>query len=237
MKGVGSARQRERAGRKLPARRGPAASARHFRLLGWGAAALLAGTIVAVAVFDRVDNPLCATRSEQELVRTELARGVTPDIEILSRELHVSPAVILDAWPANRRVGVRASELPVIWKWLREWPEPVLSWRSGRHLLQVRGSLPELRVVTQRGYWDLAESSDGLSGRLDVSGVGAIYAYYPRPEQDSTLSIIFLDRQGEMLFRIDPVSVPGTGRAAPDAHTTRIFRRLKGLPQVCPETG
>ena len=153
------------------------ASARHIRILGWAAAGAFAATVLGVAVFDTVENPLCATQSASTMVNLELARAPVTDLAGFAHSIHLSEAVVLDAFPKEVRTGVGPRELPVVWEWLRRWPDPVVTIRHGRQLWHVRRSLPELRFVMQQGYWGFGDAGDALSGQMPVSEIGAIYAY------------------------------------------------------------
>ena len=218
------------------ARRQAYASARHIRILGWVAAGLLALAFLGLAIFDTVNSPLCASRSARALVQSELGRVADRDIAELAHSIHVSEAVVLDAMPSDRRTGVPADELPVVWEWLRQWPDPVVTLHHGRQFWQARGSLPELRRAMRRGDWGFGDVGDPFSGRIPISELGVIYAYTNSPGDAGVVTIVFLDRSGEILFRIAPHPADKPGARETDQMSSETFRRMQALPQTCDTT-
>ena len=209
------------------------ASARHIRIIGWAAAGLIALAVLGLVVFDTAENPLCATRSVRALVQSELARMGETDIAELAHSNHLSEAMVLDAFPRVRRTGVPADELPVVWNWLRQWPDPVVTLHHGRQFWQVRGLLPELRRVMERGDWGFGDAGDAFSGRVPVSEIGAIYAYTAGSGDAATVTVVFLDRSGEILFRIAPHDAAVAAAPGQDERASETFRRMQALPQAC----
>jgi len=212
------------------------AKARPIQVLGWSVAAMLAATVLGLAVFDRQSDPLCATRSQRALIQSELARNPRVWLVDLAHDIHVAEAVILDALPDPERVGVRGSELPAVWKLLRQRADLVLALHNGKHTWRVRGSLPELTLV-KRGDWHVGEDADTLSGRISILDVGVIYAMPARREDDPAWSVIFLDRGGEVLFQVAPTASAATDRIEASRAKQELLRSFQALPQVCRAAG
>lgn len=218
------------------ARSGSFAAARPIQALGWTVAALIAVTVLGLAVFDRKSDPLCATRSQRALIQTELARNPRVWLVDLAHDIHVPESVILDALPDSDRVGVRGSELPAVWNLLRQQPDLVLALHNGRHTWRIRGALPELQLV-ERGDWNVGGDGDILSGRISTVDVGVIYAQTGRRADDPAWSVIFLNRGGEILFQIAPGAQAGTGSAVASSAAQAVLRRFRSLAPVCQAAG
>jgi putative heme iron utilization protein len=213
------------------ARRAAFAAARPLQVLGWTVAAIVAVTVLALGAFDRSEDPLCATRTQQALVRSELARNPQVWLVDLAHDLHIPEAVVLDALPDSERVGVRGTGLPGVWAWLRLQPDLALALHSGRHTWRVRGSLPALRQF-QRGDWHVGDNDDVLSGRISTADVGVIYARTARNPGEPAWTVFFLDRGGEILFQVAPATPSGSDQS-PTGGAVRALRSMRGLDEVC----
>ena len=218
------------------ARRDAFAAARPLQVLGWTVAAMIAATVVGLAAFDRKSDPLCATHTQRELIRLELQRNPRVWLVDLAHDIHVPDAVVMDALPDGERVGVRGTELPGVWDWLRQQPDLVLALHSGRHTWRVRGQLPALRLV-ERGDWHVGSDDDVLSGRLSTTDVGVIYALVARNPDDPAWTVAFLDRDGEILFQIAPADAAKADAAASSGNALSLLRAFRALRSVCEAEG
>ena len=218
------------------ARRGPFAAARPLQVLGWTVAAMIAATVIGFAAFYGKSDPLCATQAQRDLIRMELQRNRRVWLVDLAHDIHVPDAVVMDALPDAEGVGVRGTELPGVWEWLRQQPDLVLALHSGRHTWRVRGQLPALRLV-ERGDWHVGSDDDVLSGRLSTMDVGVIYALVARNPDDPAWTVAFLDRDGEILFQISPAAAAKAEVAASSGSASSLLRAFRALGSVCEAEG
>lgn len=213
-------------------RREAFAAAYPLRVLGWTVAAMIAATVLAFAAFDRRSDPLCATRAQRELIRSELARNPRVRLVDLAHDIHVPEAVVLDSFPDAERAGVRGAELSTVWSWLRGQPELVVSLHNGRHTWRIRGSLPALRQVS-RGNWHVGGEDDILSGRITTLDIGVIYSRVARLPEEPAWTVYFLDRKGEVLFQIAPATPAGPDAGSPSRTAQALLQEFRTLDPVC----
>jgi len=212
--------------------RGGLAAARPLQVLGWTVAAMIAATVLGLAVFDRQSDPLCATRTQRDVIRSELARNPRIWLVDLAHDIHVPESVVFDALPGTERAGVRGTELSKVWDWLRRQPDLVVSLHSGRHTWRVRGALPGLRQV-ERGDWHVGGEADVLSGRISTLDVGVIYSRVARWPEEPAWTVYFLDRHGEILFQIAPATPSGVGAAAAGRAAQALLQAFRKMDAVC----
>jgi putative heme iron utilization protein len=214
------------------ARRESFAAAYPLRVLGWTVAAMIAATVLAFSAFDRQSDPLCATRAQRELIRSELTRNPGVWLVDLAHDIHVSEAVVLDAIPDAVRAGVRGSELSKVWDWLRRQPDLVVSLHNGRHTWRVRGALPALRQ-TGLGNWHIGGEDDILSARISTLDVGVIYARLARLPDEPAWAVHFLARDGEIVFQISPATPSELDTGSESRTAQSLLQAFRALESVC----
>jgi hypothetical protein len=69
-----------------------------------------------------------------------------------------------------------------------------------------------------------------------MSELGVIYAYTNSAGDAGVVTIVFLDRSGEILFRIAPHPVAKPIGRETDEMSKETFRRMQALPQTCGKT-
>ena len=208
-----------------------------LRRVAWVLAALFLGTELLLALIDPVEGNLCAGNRLRSRVQWELARQPDLSLDVLAEEIHGSKAMVLDAMPSDRRVGVSGKELPAVWQWVSRWPDPVIILWGRGHSFEIHGPLTAVTIGERHADWSFAAAAGAVLGKLQPSEVGAIYAYYARTRGRDVPEMLFLDRSGELIFEIVPGDALRQSLRTAPIEVTNSFRQMKLLEQVCEKPG
>lgn len=197
-----------------------------------GATALLAfGAVMSVVWLEPARGRLCATTVQRSTARSRIQLSPAIELGTVAASLETSIAVTLDAFPAERRVGVPGTLTPLVWKSLQQWPDPVIDVARGGYELALRSPLPPLATSESRDQYVFGDSDATLMLRLKRSEIGAIYAFVAKRAGGEFPSVIFLDRRGAVVFTVIP-GEHGQDGFLP-AHFRSTLRYMATLPGVC----
>ena len=206
-----------------------------LRRVAWVLAALFLGTELLLALIDHVEGNLCAGNRLRSRVQWELARQPDLSLDVLAEEIHSSKAVVLDAMPSERRVGVSGKELPAAWQWVSQWPDPVIILWGRGHSFEIHGPLSAVTIGGRSADWSFAAAAGAVLGKLQPSELGAIYAYRARSSGGDVPEMLFLNRSGELIFEIVPGGMLREPLRTLPIEVTNSFQQMRLLDQTCEE--
>jgi len=209
---------------------------RSWPSLGWvlgGIGVLALAVAVLVAVFEPNRSSLCATSVQRSAVRSKLETTPTLGVQLLSESIGASIATTLDAFPEDQRVGVAADQAPVVWESMRAWPSTVVDVMKGGADFEIVTPLPPLNRKAGSRDLVIGGVNEPLYIRLRGTDLGAVYAFIARTKSGDVPSVVFLDRRGEILFRVvpSPADLP-KGESVPPFFLS-TFRLMESLPVLC----
>lgn len=201
--------------------------ARSSVVLAFGTAVAL-GSVAAIAA-----EPICATKSQVEVVRAAFAKPAPPALFAAAKELKLPEALIASALPAAQAYGVEATHFQTVWKSLETWDNSVFVVMKGGNVFETYGKVFAGEPSKRSNFFNLHGDGAGMSGHLRPDLLSSIYVI-ALPGKDSVMrGVVFYDTAGEASFA---VYVPGEGSKPSDALVAQFeatAAEIRALPGVC----
>ena len=201
-------------------------------VLGGAGLLVLSITLVLTVLEPPRGSALCASTIQRSSARSTLEVRPGTTIATLQESLKTSAAVVLDAMPVTRRVGVQPTAAAAVWESVRRWPEAVIDVEKETHEFEIREPLPPMRRGEKRGTFVIGAPGDAVYIRLDPLELGAIYALVGSSASGEASSIAFLDRHGDLVFRVVPGRADSRSTGSPSAFDA-TFQFMSTLPSAC----
>ena len=215
------------------ARSGPVLSY-SIRLLGAGILILIASTVFVVLTFEQPHGPLCASDTQRAQVRRLLEETPSAGVDDLAKRLKSPPAIVLDAFPSEQRVGVEGNALGIVWDLLTRWPRAVVVLQRAGQIFEVHAPIEATRPVSGLRVLNFGTNTTVLSGHLRPEHIGAIYAFLAKSDDRLVpVGVLFFNRQGELAFQISPVGNPRDAPGGISEHFTATVSEMRKLNPIC----